>query len=192
MNMNELNVCKEQLRACITESSLNIDADDIVNILTEPINLTKFTAWFASAQNIIKTKTNQHSYFKKAFISELSRGRFKQEQIAVETITLATALRNKGIIVSGDDTAYLQVMWQHILGAGLPADTATELNHKAIDYLKKGQSFSDYVNLFKNGKALLPYKIDWNRIQSEYQSILKEWDKILDELYEGDFHGKDD
>lgn len=192
MNMNELNECKEQLRACITESSLNIDADDIVETLTEPINLTKFTAWFASAQNIIKTKTNQHSYFKKAFISELNRGRFKQEQIVVETTTLATALRNKGITVSGDDTAYLQVMWQEILRAGMPADAATELNHKVIEYMTKGQSFTDYVDLLKKSNALKAYKINWELIKKEYDQIIEEWEKMLDELYEGDFHGKDD
>jgi len=194
MNMNELNVCKEQLRACISESSLSVNSNDIVSTLTEPISLTKFTAWFASAQNIIKTKTNQHSYFKKAFMNELNKGTFEQEhiEVTIETTTLIKLMRDKGIEIMSNDTAYIEIMQLELYKAGLNAKTLNELSENIIDSMKKGQKAIDYVELIKSHPLIKSYKVDWERIQNKYVAEINKWTEMLNELNKGDFHGKDD
>jgi hypothetical protein len=192
MISNELIVCKEQICACIRESSLNIDCDDITSALTDAIDTAKFKAWFESNINYFKTKQNPNSYFKKAFITELHKGKFDADAIAVDTSTLVSALRKKGIRVLSDDTAYVEIMWIEIIKSGMPVDAIVKLNHKIVDYMSKGQSFKDYVELVKKSNALKPYTVDWDKIKKDYEEEIALWDKALNELNEGEFYGKDD
>lgn len=192
MYSNVLIVCKEQICACISNSSLNINCDDITSMLTQEIDVNKFKAWFESNLNYFKTKTNPNSYFKKAFISELNKGRFKLEEKVIDTSTLTKAMRDKGIEVLSNDTAYIEIMWLEIIKQGMSVDAIVELNHKIIGYMEKGQKFADYVYLVKRSNAIKAYNIDWDKIQKHYEEEISEWDKMLNELSEGDFYEKDD
>ena len=192
MYSNELIACKEQLCACIKESSLNIDCDDIKNTLTGEIDIAKFKKWFETNLSYFKTKQNPNSYFKKAFITELQKGRFDIDAIVIDTSTLIRALRKKGIEVLSDDTAYVEIMWLEIIKQGMKIEDIVKLNHKILDYMKSGQSFQDYVNLVRKSNAIKGYSIDWDKIQKDYEEELELWDKNLNELSEGEFYGKDD
>ena len=192
MYSNDLFVCKEQLCECMRNVSLNIDYNDVLETLDEPIDINKFEEWLRFSIGIIQTKQNKQSYFKKAFISELNKGRFKMKKLSIDTSSLIKAIRHKGIPVVSNDTCYIEIMWSEILKAGMPIDKAVELNHKVIDFLKSDQIFNDYVSLVKNSKALAAYKINWETIQSIYYTEIDNWDKMLNELSEGEFYEKDD
>ena len=192
MYSNDLSVCKEQLRECVYNSCLGINCDDILDALHEPIDMFKFAEWFGFSVGIIQTKQNKQSYFNKAFLSELNKGRFKIKEFYLDTTSLIKALRDKEIKVLSNDTAYIEIMWETILKSGLSIDSATELNHKIVDYMKKGQSFTDYVELVKKSKALKDYKIDWMAIDKKYQEEINRWTQMLNELNEGEFYGKDE
>ena len=173
MYSNELIACKEQVCACIRESSLNIDCDDIKNTLTGEIDIAKFKKWFETNLSYFKTKQNPNSYFKKAFIIELQKGRFDIDAISIDTSTLISALRKKGIEVLSDDTAYVEIMWLEIIKQGMKIEDIVKLNHKILDYMKSGQSFQDYVNLVRKSNAIKGYSIDWDKIQKDYEEELE-------------------
>lgn len=185
---NCLYECKEQMRACITESNLNINCDDTINALTQEIDIRKFKAWFDANANNFKTKTNPSSYFKKAFLAELSKGKFELEEISLDTSTLMRAMLNKGIKVKSDDSLYAEIMWLEIIKAGMALKSAVELNHKVIGYMKQDQTFEDYVSLVKRSKAVKAYTVDWEKIQKKYSSLLDSWENMIEgakDIYEG-------
>ena len=183
-----LNECKEQMRMCITESSLNINCDDTINTLTQEIDIRKFKTWYESNINNFKSKTNPNSYFKKAFLSELAKGTFKPLKKRVDATTLASALRSKGIAVSSDNALFIELMWQEIYELSGDENLLIELNHKILDYMKADQTFEDYVSLVKRSKAVKAYTVDWEKIQKKYSSLLDSWEKMIEgakDIYEG-------
>ena len=182
-----MNVCKEQICAYVKESSLNIDCDDIKSALTKEISFSKFKTWFDSKITTFTTKQNQHIYFKKAFVTELQKGTFDIDEISLDTTSLITALRNKGVSVLSDDTAYIEIMWLEIIASGMSIDDAKNLNHQIVDYMKSGQTIAEYVNLVKRSNALKGYQIDWNKIQTRYEEEIELWDKALEKLNEENY-----
>lgn len=177
-----LNECKEQMCACIKESSLDINCDEIKNALTQEIDIKKFKTWFQANTNNFKTKTNPHSYFKKAFLAELSKGKFEVEEISIDTGSLMRAFELKGIIATSDDSLYAELMWETIIKAGMAIESVVELNHKIVGYMKKDQTFQDYVSLVKRSKAIKSYNVDWEKIQERYSSLLSKWDKTMENM----------
>lgn len=184
-----LNECKEQLCACIKESNLDINCDEIKNALTQEIDIKKFKTWFQANTNNFKSKTNPHSYFKKAFLAELSKGKFEVEEISIDTVSLMRAFELKGIKTTSDDSLYAEIMWETIIKAGMAIESVVELNHKILDYMTSEQTFQDYVALVKRSNAVKAYKVDWEKIQKEYSSSISEWNnmiEIIGGIYEED------
>ena len=189
--MNEINSysndclyeCKELMRKHVASSSLKINCDDISSALREEIDIEKFKAWFDRNINTFKTKQNIQSYFNRAFLKELEKGTFKLEVKVLSHITLIQALREKGVKILSDDTCYIDVMWTYIYRHGCPIEVIQDLNHKIVDYMKEGQVFADYLSLVRKAKALQPYAIDWDKINSLYIKEVTEWNAMLDELY---------
>ena len=183
-NTNVSNVCliecKEEVCACIRESNLSINCDEIKDALTHEIDINKFKSWFESNTNNFKNKTNPNSYFKKAFLAELSKGKFELDEISIDTSSLMRALRFKGINTTPDDSGYAEIMWEEIIRAGMSVESVVELNHKIVKYLAKEQTFEDYVSLVKRSNAIKAYNIDWERIQQRYASLLNEWNQEIE------------
>ena len=177
-----LNECKENVCACIRESNLNINCDEIKDALTQEIDIRKFKTWFESNINNFKNKTNPNSYFKKAFLAELSKGKFEVEEISIDPSSLMRAMRFKGIKTTPDDSGYAEIMWEEIIRAGMPVESVVELNHKIVRYMVKDQTFEDYVSLVKRSNAIKSYSVDWERIQQRYTSLLNEWNQIQDNM----------
>lgn len=175
--------CKELIRKHVSSSSLNVSCDEIINALTEEIDIEKFKAWFDRNIDYFKTKQNIQPYFNRAFQKELDKGTFKLEVLTVSSVTLIQALREKGVKILGDDTCYIDVMWTWIYRHGCPIELIQELNHKIVGYMKEGQNFQDYLTLVKKAKALQGYTIDWKTIQAIYEKEIAEWNELLDELY---------
>ena len=176
--------CKELMREHVVKSSLNINCDDIFNALTEEIDIIKFKSWFDRNITQFKTKQNIQTYFKKAFMNELKNGSFKVEEIHIDTTSLVSALRNKGIKVTDIDPLYLEIMWEHIIKAGMPIKDCESLNHKAVDYLKEGQVFDDYVDIIKRSNAVKHYNVDWDSISQELNVEMKKWESVLEGIRE--------
>lgn len=179
-----LNDCKEKVCACIRESNLSINCDEIKDALTQEIDIRKFKTWFDANTNNFKNKTNPNSYFKKAFLAELSKGKFEVEELSIDPSSLMRALRFKGIKTTPDDSGYAEIMWEEIIKAGMPTETVVELNHKIVRFLMKDQTFEDYVSLVKRSNAIKAYTVDWERIQQRYLSLLNEWNQDIERKQE--------
>ena len=174
--------CKEQISAHVSSSCLSIDCEDITNALTEEIDIDKFIEWFDRNIDTFKTKQVIQPYFKRAFLTELNRGTFKLKTVVFNVSTLADVMKQKGISVSTDDTLHLDIMWGEIYRRGMSADQIALLNHKVLDYMESGQTFTDYVALIKKSNAIKVYEVDWDKVNAEYETELAKCKKILNEL----------
>ena len=175
--------CKEQMRRCVSSSSLNINCDDILKTLTEEIDIDKFKAWLDRASNSINSKQNKQAYFNRAFQKELEKGTFEINESGINGVTLFQALREKGVKVIQEDTCYIMVMWGEIFyKCGVKAETIQQLNRKIVDYMKEGQTSKDYINYVKNSQLVSSLKIDWDKVQKEYEKEYAEWQEILNSL----------
>ena len=177
-------VCKEQLREYVSSSSLDIVCDDIFNALRKPIDVTKFKKWFDSNLNNFKSKQNIKTYFDKSFWKEYGDGRFNLVEKSIDFTSLVQALRDKGIKVTSDDTITIDVLWRHILRQDISVEEAVDINHKVVEYMKSGQSFSDYLNNIKKSKILKDHNVElnWEAINAEVLEISNEWEATLDKL----------
>jgi len=174
--------CKELMRKHISSSSLNINCEDTLSVLTEEIDVDKFKAWFDRNINTFKSKQNIQTYFNRAFHKELEKGTFKLEEVGWNATTLFQALRERGVKVIQDDTCYICVMWEAYARVGVKIETVQELNHKIVDFMKEGQTTQDYIDIVKKSKTLSEYNIDWDKVQETYEKEIAEWHRILDEL----------
>ena len=182
---NELNNCKLIVSKLINNSNLNISCDEITAHIHEEIDTDKFSSWLNYNLDKFKSKTNQASYFKKAFVNELERGTFtlvKVEHLP-NTQPLINELRSKGIVVLADDTAYLYVMWNQLLNlTKIPLDLAVKVNRQAINSLGISDNFETYKKLIKNSTLLKNYRIDWENIELKTIVFISNWNKTLDAL----------
>lgn len=174
--------CKELIRKHVSSSSLNVSCDEIINALTEEIDIEKFKAWYDRNIDYFKTKQNIQPYFNKAFLKELNKGTFEKKREIWNGVTLFQALRERGVKVIPDDTCYICIMWGAYQDAGIKIEEVQQLNHKIVDYMKEGQTSQDYIEFVKKSKALQAYHIDWDKVQEEYEVEIAEWHRILDEL----------
>ena len=175
--------CKELIRKHVSSSSLNVSCDEIINALTEEIDIEKFKAWFDRNINYFKTRQNIQPYFNRAFQKELEKGTFELNESGINGVTLFQALREKGVKVIQEDTCYIMVMWGEIFyKCGVKAETIQQLNHKIVDYMKEGQTSKDYIEYVKNSQLVSSLKIDWDKVQKEYEKEYAEWQEILNSL----------
>lgn len=177
--------CKELVRECIDNSSLNINCDDVVACIHEEIDVEKFKTWFQFNLDKFKSKTNQNTYFKKSFLNELEKGTFEYIRLHYipNTQPFINDLRNKGICVLANDCAYLFVIWDNLINyCKVPVDVARELNRKILNYLTPNNNFEDYKALLRKSKTLSTYNIDWNKVEDETNKFIADWNKTLDEL----------
>ena len=184
-NENELNKCKLVVRDIIIKSNLNVSCDEVLTRIHEEIDTDKFSSWLNYNLDKFKSKTNQASYFNKAFANELDRGTFTlvKLQYLPNTQPLINELRSKGIVLLADDTAYLYVMWDQLLNyTKIPFNVATEVNRQAIDSLGISDTFESFKKSVKNSKLLKDYRIDWDNIELKTIVFISQWNKTLDEL----------
>lgn len=179
-NSNDcLNECKEQIRKCISSSSLKINYEDITSVIVKPINVNSFQEWLDRNINTFNSKTNIQTYFKKAFINEMSKGTFDYKEPAINPTTLIEALRNKGVVITPNDTLYIDIMWRYYLKRGMKIEEVQKLNSQIVAYMKEGQTFNDYISLVKRSKPTQAYKINWIAIDVEYDHNKKMWEDII-------------
>ena len=184
-NENELNKCKLVVRDIIIKSNLNVSCDEVLTRIHEEIDTDKFSSWLNYNLDKFKSKTNQASYFNKAFANELERGTFTliKLQHLPNTQPLINELRSKGIVLLADDTAYLYVMWDQLLNyTKIPFNVATEVNRQAINSLGISDTFDTFKKLIKNSKLLKDYRIDWDNIELKTIVFISNWNKTLDAL----------
>ena len=174
--------CKEIVHTHILKSSLNIDCDDILKCIHEEIDTDKFKSWFNFNLDNFKSKTNQASYFKKAFINELKKGTFKLTKIEYipNTQVLVNEMRHRGIIINADDIVWLNVVWEYLLGK-MDIDDCVILNNSILDYMKTDE-FREYKELLTKSKTLKQYEIDWNFISTKTATEIQEWNSLLSDL----------
>ena len=184
-NENELKNCKLVVSKLINNSNLNISCDEITSHIREEIDTDKFSSWLNYNLDKFKSKTNQASYFKKAFVNELERGTFTlvRVQNIPTTQPLINELRNKGIVLYADDTAYLYVLWEQLINYyKIPYDLAKEINRQAINSLGISDTFDTFKKLIKNSTLLKGYRIDWENIELKTIVFISQWNKTLDAL----------
>ena len=182
---NELNNCKLVISKIINNSNLKVSCDEITAHIREEIDTDKFSSWLNYNLDKFKSKTNQASYFKKAFVNELERGPFTlvKVQHLPNTQPLINELRSKGIVLLADDTAYLYVMWGQLLNlTKIPLDLAIRVNRQAINSLGISDNFETYKKLVKNSTLLKGYRIDWENIELKTIVFISNWNKTLDAL----------
>ena len=152
--------CKDKVRACINRSSLNIDCDDIVACIHDEIDTDAFEAWIEYNLDNFKSKSNQTSYFKKSFLNELQKGRFKLKPTVdylPNTQELINEMRDKGVIILADDTDWLNVAWMHILNdIKVSKNECKAINHSILKDMFT-TNFDEYKNLLMNHKSLQKY-----------------------------------
>ena len=176
--------CKDSVRKRIS-SSLNIYCDDLIACIREPIDLTKFEAWFQFNLNNFKSKTNQVSYFKKAFLNELEKGTFKVEVIEYvpNVQPILNDLRAKGICVMANESAYIYCLWEYLLNdKKVDIEACKKVNRGIVNLMQKGQSFNDYKDLVQRANTLAPYKIKWKEVEARAEAYINDWNKLFDEL----------
>ena len=174
-----LNECKEQIRKCLSSSSLKVNVDDITSVIVKPINVNSFKDWLDHNLNTFNSKTNIHTYFKKAFINEMSKGTFDYKEPAINPTTLIEALRNKGVTITADNTLYIDIMWRYYLKRGMKIEEIQKLNSQIVAFMVQGQTFEDYISLVKRSKPTKAYAINWLAIEVEYRGSKQVWDDII-------------
>ena len=183
--LNNLIECITDIRGIISSSCLNIVCDDILKEIKEPIDVDKFKTWFNYNLNNFKSKTNQTSYFKKAFTNELVKGTFEKAKVYYVPATepMINELRSKGITILADESAYLYTMWEELLNHyKVPREIGVQVNRQAINSLTITSDFKHYVQLIQNCDLLKSYKIDWADIKDKTDAFIKRWNETLDEL----------
>lgn len=182
---NELNNCVTDIRKYITNSCLNINCDDIVTHIHEPIDTDKFKTWFDYNLDKFKNKSNQNQYFKKAFENELTKGTFTLNKVHYlpNTEPLINELRGKGITLLADDTAYIYTLWEELLNHyKIPEDICFQINKDAVSKFTITSDFKHYVKLIQTSSLLKDYKIDWEDIKHKAVAFNQKWNETLDEM----------
>lgn len=183
--LNELNSCITDVRECINNSCLNISCDDIVMRIHEPIDTDKFKSWFDYNLDKFKNKSNQASYFKKAFENELNKGTFTLNKVIYvpNTEPIMNELRGKGIVLLADDTGYLYVLWWELRNRyKIPNEILMQINRDAVIQFNIKSDFKHYIRLIQTSPYLKDYKIDWEDIKRQADKFNRNWDKKLDEM----------
>ena len=185
---------KEVLRAYATTSCLKIDCDDTIKCVREEVDIEKFKNWFEYNLEKFKSKTNQSSYFKKSFITELEKGTFKplpkvykkysdSELLCSVLPTLYKHLGAFGIDMAngfGDETFFVENLQIYIIQKKiLSIDELNELNDRVMSYITSLESpkLTDYRIYIKKAQALKD-KVNW----AEVERIEKKERKAFDEL----------
>lgn len=171
--------CKELIRKHVSNSSLNVSCDEIINALTEAIDIEKFKAWYDRNIDYFKTKQNIQPYFNKAFQKELEKGTFEIKEPNTNPLTLVEALRNKGIIITPRDVLYIDIMWKVYLKRGMKIEDVQKLNNQIVNYMQKGEAFEDYISYVKRSKTTKPYNLDWGELQKEYDREITIWEELI-------------
>lgn len=144
----------------------------------------EFISWLEISD--IKNKINPSGYVRKAFKEQFDKGTFRPKPkvyYVPNTEELINQLRDKGICVSANESAFMYVLWLDLINENnVPLEKAKKLNNKIIEYMKEGQSFNDYKELLKKSKTLKPYNLDWEVIEQKVEKFIKDWDKTLDEI----------
>ena len=144
-------------------------------------DIDSFNEWLIEKD--IANKINPSAYVKSCFAKELEHGTYKA-RTEIKYIPayqpLINAMREKGICVLNDDCVYLGCLWDYLLeDKKLGIDTCKKLNHQVVDYMEKGQSFIDYVNLLKNSNTLKKYEIDWLVVDERAKKELHERNELM-------------
>lgn len=180
--MKDVIECKNRIQNIIIKSSLNINCDEILIHIHEPIDVDKFESWLNYNLDKFKSKTNQASYFKKAFTNELEKGTFKLIKLNYlpKTQVLINELRDKGVVILADDSAYISVLWAELLNTyKVPSELAIRINRQAVN---QADNFNAYKTLVKSSAELVNYNVDWKEIDRKTLIYINGWNKTLDEL----------
>ena len=157
----------------------------------ENFDLTIFDSWVK--ENNIKFKSNPNTYLQKIFKQELDKGTFidsaKQRQLkekwSFNLIALNNDFRANGITIVEYDDCYLECLIAYLIQFRvLDGDQLRELTPKIIAYLlEQGKATTtDFIDCLKKSKALRGKKIDYDMIQSKFESERKEWEQLMREL----------
>ena len=163
---------------------------EVVNYINEQLTNEEdfdsevFNSWLVSKD--IEHKNNPNAYIRSCFVKELQKGTFKPQpkvEYLPNTQVLINDLREKGVCVLADDTAYISVLWNYILSeTSLGIDECRQLNRKLVAYLKQGSSFNEYKTLLKKSNTLKKFNIDWKLIDKKTEDYIGKWNKLLDSL----------
>lgn len=173
---------KELVCECIVKSNLKVNCDDILTHIHEEIDIDKFNTWLQFNLQTFQTKTNISSYFQKSFLNELKKGTFKVVKVnhLPNTQAFLNELRDIGISISADDSAYMWVLWEELL-TKIPSDMASKLNHQIVSYMKTNE-FAEYKELIQKSNTLKPYKVNWELINRKTEDFIRYWNDTLNEL----------
>lgn len=147
-----------------------------------------FNEWLIA--NEVEKKSNPSAYLKACFKRELLAGTFKAKpkvNYIPNTQPLINAMMEKGICVSCDESAYVYELWHYLLNVKrIDYRECMELNHKVLDYMKAGQSFTEYKDLLQNSNTLKKYDVDWELIDKNTEKAIKEWNDLLEDMKESE------
>ena len=175
-NIHSVLECKE----LIINTSLAINVDDTLSCVRKEIDTEKFKTWLSANLTKFKSKDNPNTYFKKSFETEYNKGTFDLSIQIPNTQVLINAIREKGIKMSNNDSAFLSVLYDYLLN-NLKVDRQVliDLNRHLIDYLQEGQSFNQYKDYLKRSKTLRSYKIEWDYLEEKTKILIKCWEEML-------------
>lgn len=144
-----------------------------------------FNQWLIEKN--VESKKNPSAYIRSCFKAELEKGTFHRVEIKVNYVPniqpLINDMREKGICVMANDSAYLSVVWEYIINVvGVEIDKCVELNRKIYQYMKPTHTFEDYKIFLKNSKTLKPYNIDWDYVDKKAQELIDDWDAMLERM----------
>lgn len=163
---------------------------EVVNYINEQLTNEEdfdsevFNSWLVSKD--IEHKNNPNAYIRSCFIKELQKGTFKPQpkvEYIPNTQVLINEMRDRGICVLANDSAYIYVLWKYIINeAKITIDECVRLNRTILSFMKRGQSFNEYKRLLKKSNTLKAYHINWDYIEDKTNELIKKWDDTLEAL----------
>ena len=175
-NISSVLECKE----LILNTSLVINVDDTLSCVRKEIDTDKFKTWLNANLNKFQSKDNPNTYFKKSFETEYNKGTFDLKIQIPNTQVLISAIREKGIAISNNDSAFLSVLYDYLLNyLKVDRQVLIDLNRNLIDYLQEGQTFNHYKQYLKKSKTLRNFKIEWDCLEDKAKLLIKCWEEML-------------
>jgi len=154
-------------------------------------DLFMFDMWVR--ENNIQFKSNPNTYIQKIFKQELDKGTFTSPEVKkalaekknFNLILLFNDFRKNNITINKFDDIYLECLIAYLIQFEiLDGDQLREIAPKIISYLleQDKKDSSSFIDCLKKSRALKGKQIDYDRIQSKYESERNSWIEILSKL----------
>ena len=180
-----MNIKIEQYIVSYLSKIPNIDEKyikDVIEIIRPYLNnhsdIIKIDKWLKS-KNVLY-RSNPTRFMKTTFVEELKSGSLERNRHCDPT-SLLNVMRENKIEIKKNADVYIYTMFDFLYNEGyLNEKEIITCNHRAIKVLaNQGKSTDDFIELYKKSKVGAERNFDWDAIEKEYKTNIKEWEELL-------------